>query len=53
MILLDEFADYKRLRGGVYFVNSMPLTASGKIVRRLVKEQAIEMYKAENIIPDS
>lgn len=51
-IFADQFADYKRLRGGVYFVDSMPLTASGKVLRRRVKEMAIEFYEAENV-PDS
>lgn len=44
-IVSDNFADYKKLRGGVYFVQSLPLTASGKVLRRCVKELAIEMYK--------
>uniref|UniRef100_A0A182RKC9 AMP dependent ligase n=1 Tax=Anopheles funestus TaxID=62324 RepID=A0A182RKC9_ANOFN len=29
-----EVSNYKRLRGGVYFTSEMPLTPSGKIVRR-------------------
>uniref|UniRef100_A0A182N1M3 AMP-dependent synthetase/ligase domain-containing protein n=1 Tax=Anopheles dirus TaxID=7168 RepID=A0A182N1M3_9DIPT len=29
-----QVADYKQLRGGVYFIDAMPLTPSGKIVRR-------------------
>lgn len=37
-------SDYKQLRGGVYFVNSFPMTASGKIIRRKVRDMAIEMY---------
>ncbi|XP_053678593.1 uncharacterized protein LOC128728967 [Anopheles nili] len=30
----QQVSDYKRLRGGVYFVDELPLTPSGKIVRR-------------------
>lgn len=44
----EYFADYKRLRGGVYFVDEFPLTPSGKVMRRKVKEIAIEMYENEN-----
>lgn len=51
-IYLDRFADYKRLRGGVYFVDELPLTPSGKIIRRRVREIAIEMYENE-MEPDS
>lgn len=30
----EQVADFKRLRGGVFFTDAMPLTPSGKIVRR-------------------
>lgn len=43
-LISDNFADYKQLRGGVYFVQSLPLTPSGKVLRRCVKELAIKMY---------
>lgn len=43
----DYFVDYKRLRGGVYFVSELPLTPSGKVMRRKVKEIAIEMHENE------
>ncbi|XP_052899611.1 uncharacterized protein LOC128305992 [Anopheles moucheti] len=36
-------ADFKQLRGGVFFVDSLPMTPSGKIVRRRCKEIAIAM----------
>ena len=45
-VYLDHFADYCKLRGGVYFVDSLPLTPSGKMLRRKVKEIAIELYNA-------
>ena len=35
----------KQLHGGVYFVNELPMTASGKIQKRFVKTIAIEMYE--------
>lgn len=44
---LGHFADFQKLRGGVYFVDSLPLTPSGKILRREVKRIAIEMHKNE------
>uniref|UniRef100_A0A182JVK1 Mediator of RNA polymerase II transcription subunit 24 n=1 Tax=Anopheles christyi TaxID=43041 RepID=A0A182JVK1_9DIPT len=40
-------ADFKRLRGGVFFVDSLPMTPSGKIVRRRCKELAIALYEEE------
>lgn len=40
----DQLSDAKQLRGGVYFVDSFPVTPSGKVLRRKVKEIAIQMY---------
>lgn len=33
----------KRLRGGVHFVEAIPKTGSGKVLRRLLKERAVKM----------
>ncbi|XP_052863985.1 acyl-CoA synthetase 7-like [Anopheles cruzii] len=42
--LVDEqVADFKRLRGGVRFVDSFPMTPSGKILRRAVKKMIDEL----------
>ncbi|XP_055600263.1 probable 4-coumarate--CoA ligase 3 [Uranotaenia lowii] len=39
MAIIDgQVSDYKRLRGGVFFVNQLPMSASGKVLRRKVKE---------------
>ena len=38
--LQDRVARYKRLRGGVRFVEEIPRSASGKILRRLLKIDA-------------
>ncbi|XP_035907960.1 4-coumarate--CoA ligase 3-like [Anopheles stephensi] len=45
--MADTVTDFKRLRGGVFFVDSLPMTPSGKIVRRRCKEMAIALYEAE------
>jgi len=34
---------FKHLRGGVFFVDSLPLTPSGNVQRRIVKEMANQM----------
>ena len=36
--LIDKVSPHKRLRGGVYFVDSIPKTATGKIMRRELKK---------------
>lgn len=43
-----KFSDSKKLRGGVYFVKSLPMTPSGKVVRRQVKLLVNELYKVKN-----
>lgn len=40
------FADGKKLRGGVYFVDSLPVTPSGKLLRRTLQVQATKLYEA-------
>lgn len=39
-----KLSNHKHLHGGVYFVDEFPLTASGKIKKRLVLEQVIEYH---------
>jgi 4-coumarate--CoA ligase len=36
----ERVAQHKRLRGGVKFIEEIPKSASGKILRRLLKEKA-------------
>ena len=43
--LQAKVANHKRLRGGVRFVDEIPKTASGKILRRVLKEKAKEEVK--------
>ncbi|KAF2401496.1 acetyl-CoA synthetase-like protein [Trichodelitschia bisporula] len=38
--LSQQVAHHKRLRGGVVFVDEIPKSASGKILRRILKERA-------------
>ena len=40
-----KVANHKRLRGGVRFVDEIPKSASGKILRRVLKVQAQEEEK--------
>ena len=35
----SKVAPYKKLRGGVTFVEAIPKTASGKILRRLIRDE--------------
>jgi 4-coumarate--CoA ligase len=38
---------YKRLRGGVVFIDVIPKSPSGKILRRELKELALKEFKAK------
>lgn len=44
-IIEDNYADAKKLRGGVYFVDSLPMTPSGKMKRKECKKIATDLYK--------
>ncbi|EAT46114.1 AAEL002658-PB [Aedes aegypti] len=37
----SQVSDFKQLRGGVYFVERLPTSAAGKVLRRAVKEMVI------------
>ncbi|KAJ7175464.1 phenylacetyl-CoA ligase [Mycena filopes] len=43
--IADNKIAYKHLAGGVEFVDSIPKTPSGKLLRRVLREQAREMRK--------
>lgn len=45
----DSVTDFKHLRGGVYFVEQLPLTPSGKVQKRKVKDLAIQFYKEQSL----
>ncbi|XP_055595240.1 uncharacterized protein LOC129745892 [Uranotaenia lowii] len=44
-IVDSQVSDHKRLRGGVLFVDKLPSSAAGKILRRKVKELVIDLNK--------
>lgn len=48
-MVAEAFADSRKLRGGVYFVDSLPVTPSGKLIRREVKTQATKLYEQKSI----
>ncbi|XP_035781232.1 luciferin 4-monooxygenase-like [Anopheles albimanus] len=39
----ERVSDSKRLRGGVFFVETLPLTPSGKVIRRKCLEQVVAL----------
>jgi 4-coumarate--CoA ligase len=43
--LATRVANHKKLRGGVKFVDAVPKSASGKILRRILKEEARKEYQ--------
>jgi 4-coumarate--CoA ligase len=44
--LHERVAGHKKLRGGIFFIDEVPKSASGKILRRILKDQAIKEQKA-------
>lgn len=51
--IVDEVArklpQFKRLHGGAYFVDTLPLTPSGKVKKMLVRKSAAQMFKSNEI----
>ncbi|XP_058829044.1 probable 4-coumarate--CoA ligase 1 [Topomyia yanbarensis] len=43
-IVESDLSNYKHLRGGVYIVDTLPMTPSGKVVRRKCRDIAVELY---------
>jgi 4-coumarate--CoA ligase len=39
----DAKVEYKRLAGGVEFVDAIPKNPSGKLLRRVLRDQAVAM----------
>lgn len=44
-LVAKNMSDCKKLRGGVYFVDSIPMTISGKIQKNKVRDLAIQFFK--------
>uniref|UniRef100_A0A1I8JUU0 Uncharacterized protein n=1 Tax=Anopheles funestus TaxID=62324 RepID=A0A1I8JUU0_ANOFN len=44
-----KVSDFKRLRGGVYFLDHLPKTQSGKILRRKVLEKVLQLVEGNNV----
>lgn len=49
-MMADNLSDHYKLRGGVYFVDSLPLTASGKVMRRQTREQLIGLFHERRVV---
>lgn len=45
--MATKVAPHKKLRGGIRFVDQIPKSASGKILRRLVRDQAKQETRAD------
>jgi acyl-CoA synthetase (AMP-forming)/AMP-acid ligase II len=45
--LSKKVANHKKLRGGIKFVDAVPKSVSGKILRRVLKDQAKKEFKDE------
>lgn len=43
----EKLASYKQLRGGILFVDTIPKTPSGKILKRILREQAKKEMSAK------
>lgn len=44
--LIENFPNGLKLRGGVYFVDSLPKTPSGKYIRKEITEMLKKMFNA-------
>lgn len=45
MNFAERVAPYKRLRGGIKFVSSIPKSENGKILRRRIREENMQRGK--------
>ena len=49
--LADHVSGYKQLRGGVVFVGELPKSPTGKVLRRLLKDQGQESVSTAFVAP--
>lgn len=53
IVITDKCSEPERLRGGIYFVDSLFKTHNGKLDRIQIRKQAAYLfYKAQNSDPD-
>lgn len=45
-MISEKFSDRLKLRGGVYFTESLPKTKTGKLRREAITKLAADMFKA-------
>lgn len=49
----ENFSNPSKLRGGIYFVDSLPKTHNGKLIRKKITQIATEMFrKIQDTDPD-
>ncbi|XP_037028878.1 4-coumarate--CoA ligase 1-like [Bradysia coprophila] len=49
-LMKTKLSDVKQLRGGIYFVDELPVTPSGKVLRRKVQEIALKFRKERSAL---
>ncbi|XP_055609106.1 uncharacterized protein LOC129756297 [Uranotaenia lowii] len=47
-VVRQKLSDYKQLRGGIHLVESLPMTPSGKVMRRSCRDIMEEFYTKQN-----
>lgn len=48
LFCVDTLSHQKQLRGGVLFINEIPRNPTGKILRRVLREEAKELVKVRS-----
>ncbi|XP_053686050.1 probable 4-coumarate--CoA ligase 1 [Sabethes cyaneus] len=43
----DQVADYRKLRGGVFFVKDFPITPTGKVLKKEVQKNILSLLKSK------
>lgn len=48
----DQMSEFKQLNGGVYFVEYIPTTPSGKMIRTRVKDVVVKLHRKRKCQPE-
>lgn len=48
-LFLEKVVAYKRLEGGIDFVDTIPKSPSGKILRRYLKDEAVKKHRTSKL----